>query len=159
MVQKFGNAFLQKPAHKAGTATTKIPRLPTGAKGAAHPPAERKLTFTKIIRWRLPDGQTAGAGRGRSRRHVHKLAEGAVGSRRGAGRLARDPPSHSGQPHASLHAARGRQAGPGQALRRHGHSERRAGTTIRHCHRPRPARLHALLADEVNARPAGAIRD
>jgi hypothetical protein len=58
MVQKFGNAFLQKPAHKAGTATSKIPRLPTGAKGAVHPPAERKLTFTKIIRWRLPDGQT-----------------------------------------------------------------------------------------------------
>ena len=57
MVQKFGNAFLQKPAHKAGTATSKIPRLPTGAKGPAHPPAERKLTFAKIIRWRLPDGQ------------------------------------------------------------------------------------------------------
>jgi hypothetical protein len=58
MVQKFGNAFLQKPPHKAGTATSKIPRLPTGAKGTAHPSAERKLTFTKIIRWRLPDGQT-----------------------------------------------------------------------------------------------------
>ena len=58
MVQDFGNAFLKKPAHKAGTATSKIPRLPTGAKGPAHPPAERKLTFAKIIRWRLPDGQT-----------------------------------------------------------------------------------------------------
>ena len=57
MVQDFGNAFLKKPAHKAGTATSKIPRLPTGAKGPAHPPAERKLTFAKIIRWRLPDGQ------------------------------------------------------------------------------------------------------
>jgi hypothetical protein len=58
MVQKFGNAFLRQPPHKVGTATSKIPRLPTGAKGAVHPPAERKLTFTKIIRWRLPDGQT-----------------------------------------------------------------------------------------------------
>ena len=58
MVQDFGNAFLKKPAHKAGTATSKIPRLPTGAKGPVHPPAERKLTFAKIIRWRLPDGQT-----------------------------------------------------------------------------------------------------
>lgn len=58
MVQNFGNAFLQKPPHKAGTATSKIPRIPTGAKGAVHPSAERKLTFTKIIRWRLPGGQT-----------------------------------------------------------------------------------------------------
>ena len=58
MAQNFGNAFLQKPAHKSGTATSKIPRIPTGAKGTVHPPAERKLTFAKIIRWRLPDGQT-----------------------------------------------------------------------------------------------------
>ncbi len=58
MVQNFGNAFLRQPPHKAGTATSKIPRLPSGAKGTAHPPAERKLTFTKIFRWRLPDGQT-----------------------------------------------------------------------------------------------------
>jgi hypothetical protein len=51
MAQNFGNAFLQKPSHKSGTGFSKAP---TGAK----PPAERKLTFTKIIRWRLPDGQT-----------------------------------------------------------------------------------------------------
>ena len=51
MAQNFGNAFLQKPSHRSGTGFSKAP---TGAK----PPAERKLTFTKIIRWRLPDGQT-----------------------------------------------------------------------------------------------------
>jgi len=51
MAQNFGNAFLQKPAHKSGTGFSKAP---TGAK----PPAERKLVFTKIFRWRLPDGQT-----------------------------------------------------------------------------------------------------
>lgn len=31
---------------------------PPAARGAAHPPVERKLTFTKIFRWRLPHGQT-----------------------------------------------------------------------------------------------------
>jgi hypothetical protein len=51
MVQNFGNAFLRQPPHKSGAG---IPKGPTGAK----PPAERKLTFTKIFRWRLPDGQT-----------------------------------------------------------------------------------------------------
>ena len=33
-------------------------RPPAGAKPPAHQHAERKLTFTKIFRWRLPDGQT-----------------------------------------------------------------------------------------------------
>jgi hypothetical protein len=33
-------------------------RPPAGAKPSAHKHAERKLTFTKILRWRLPDGQT-----------------------------------------------------------------------------------------------------
>jgi len=51
MVQNFGNAFLRKPSQKSGTG---FPKGPTGAK----PPAERKLTFTKIFRWRLPNGQT-----------------------------------------------------------------------------------------------------
>jgi hypothetical protein len=55
MVQNFGNAFLQKPPHKSGTVVSKIP---AGAKGPAQHPAERKLTFTKIFRWRLPEGQT-----------------------------------------------------------------------------------------------------
>ena len=55
MVQKFGNAFLHKPPHKSGTG---ILRTPAGAKPPGHHPAERKLTFTKIFRWRLPDGQT-----------------------------------------------------------------------------------------------------
>ena len=57
MVQNFGNAFLQKPPHKSGSAVLKTPAS-AGAKGPGQPPAERKLTFTKIIRWRLPDGQT-----------------------------------------------------------------------------------------------------
>ena len=51
MAQDFGNAFLRPPPHKGGAGFSKGP---TGAK----PPAERKLTFTKIFRWRLPDGQT-----------------------------------------------------------------------------------------------------
>jgi hypothetical protein len=51
MVQNFGNAFLRKPPQKGGTG---FPKGPTGAK----PPAERKLTFTKIFRWCLPEGQT-----------------------------------------------------------------------------------------------------
>jgi hypothetical protein len=55
MVQNFGNAFLHKPPHKGGAG---ISRIPTGAKGPGQHPAERKLTFTKIVRWRLPDGQT-----------------------------------------------------------------------------------------------------
>jgi hypothetical protein len=57
MVQNFGNAFLQKPPHKSGSAVLKTP-AGAGAKGPGQPPAERKLTFTKIFRWRLPDGQT-----------------------------------------------------------------------------------------------------
>jgi len=51
MVQNFGNAFLRKPPQKSGTG---LPKGPTGAK----PPTERKLTFTKIFRWRLPEGET-----------------------------------------------------------------------------------------------------
>ena len=50
MVQKFGNAFLQKAPHKGVTGFSKVP---AGAK----PPAERKPAFTKIFRWRLPEGQ------------------------------------------------------------------------------------------------------
>jgi len=56
MVQNFGNAFLQKPPHKGGGTVLKTP-AGAGARGP-QPPAERKLTFTKIFRWRLPDGQT-----------------------------------------------------------------------------------------------------
>ena len=54
MVQNFGNAFLRQPPHKGGTGNLKTP---AGAKAPGHPPAERKLTFTKIFRWRRPDGQ------------------------------------------------------------------------------------------------------
>jgi hypothetical protein len=55
MAQNFGNAFLNKPSHKSGTGGLKAP---AGAKVPAHHPMERKLTFAKIFRWRLPDGQT-----------------------------------------------------------------------------------------------------
>jgi hypothetical protein len=54
MVQNFGNAFLHKPPHKSGAFISKVP---TGAKGPVQKLAERRLTFTKIFRWRLPDGQ------------------------------------------------------------------------------------------------------
>jgi hypothetical protein len=69
MAQNFGNAFLQKPPHNAGTGFLKTPagakppghppaeRKPSGAKGPSPHPVERKLTFTKIFRWRLPDGR------------------------------------------------------------------------------------------------------
>ena len=69
---QFGNAFLKPSAPKSGGGLLKTPAgatppagfkppvgaKPPAAKGAAHPAAERKLTFTKIIRWRLPHGQT-----------------------------------------------------------------------------------------------------
>ena len=55
MAQNFGNAFLNKPQPKSGTGLLKTP---AGARPPGHPPSERKLTFTKIFRWRLPDGQT-----------------------------------------------------------------------------------------------------
>jgi hypothetical protein len=69
MAQNFGNAFLNKPQLHGGTGL-KIPagakppgyhpaeRKPAGAKAPGHPPTERKLIFTKIFRWRAPDGQT-----------------------------------------------------------------------------------------------------
>jgi hypothetical protein len=60
MAQNFGNAFLQPP-HKSGAAVLKAPAGAAPKRPAQHPaqqPAERKLTFAKIFRWRLPDGQT-----------------------------------------------------------------------------------------------------
>ena len=63
MAQNFGNAFLQPP-HKSGAAVLKTPAGAAPKRPAQHPaqqpvqqPVERKLTFTKIFRWRLPDGQ------------------------------------------------------------------------------------------------------
>src|SRR5690242_3583823 len=57
MAQDFGNAFLRKPAPKT------VPAVPE-VKSAGAPPA-RKLTtpprpqvYTRVFRWRLPDGQT-----------------------------------------------------------------------------------------------------
>ena len=58
--QQFGNAFL-KPPQKSGLGLAKTPvgaKPPAGAKPLVQPHAERKLTFTKIFRWVLPDGQT-----------------------------------------------------------------------------------------------------
>jgi len=62
-----------------------------------------------------------------------------------------------GPPHASLHAARGRPARPGQKLRRPGNSSRARRATIYPDHAARPAPVHALRADEVDRR-AGPLR-
>jgi len=57
MVQEFGNAFLKKPAPQNGPA---IPQV----KSALAPPVRKPVapprpqTYSKVFRWRLPDGQT-----------------------------------------------------------------------------------------------------
>lgn len=53
MSQQFGNFFLRQPPQTAGHGLPK----PGGAPARPHPPA-RKPVFTKIFRWRLPEGQT-----------------------------------------------------------------------------------------------------
>jgi len=57
MVQKFGNAFLNKPLSPTGNPVPEV-------KSALASPARRPLastrpqTYSKVFRWRLPDGQT-----------------------------------------------------------------------------------------------------
>ena len=64
MTKPFGNAFIRpQPPGGTGLKTPSGATPPTGAKpptpkGAAHPPVERKLVFTKVFRWRLPEGQS-----------------------------------------------------------------------------------------------------
>jgi|ERR1017187_1600254 hypothetical protein len=60
MSQNFGNAFLRKPSHKDGPIKDGpvIPKIPSGRIVPAQKPAERRQTYSKIFRWRLPEGQT-----------------------------------------------------------------------------------------------------
>ncbi|MGB8370788.1 MAG: glycogen-binding domain-containing protein [Limisphaerales bacterium] len=55
MSQKFGNAFLGKPPRKGGAV---IPEIPSGMVAPAQNPGERRQTYSKVFRWRLPEGQT-----------------------------------------------------------------------------------------------------
>ena len=55
MFQGSGNAFGGKSPHKS---TVVIPHLPNKLVAATHKPAARLQTYTKVFRWRLPDGQT-----------------------------------------------------------------------------------------------------
>jgi len=52
MFDRFGKLFGQKPSHKGGPLITE----PTPARQGAT--AERGQTFSKVFRWRLPDGRT-----------------------------------------------------------------------------------------------------
>ena len=63
MSQNFGNAFLKKPPQKVGPVMPQKsgPVMPELASGMAAPPqnpAERRQSFSKVFRWRLPDGRT-----------------------------------------------------------------------------------------------------
>jgi Glycogen recognition site of AMP-activated protein kinase len=71
MSQNFGNAFLKKPPLRTGPVLPQRsgpvlppkggPVMPEKASGLAAPaqnPAERRQAYSKVFRWRLPDGQT-----------------------------------------------------------------------------------------------------
>ena len=55
MSQNFGNAFLKKPAQKTGPV---LPKPASGLKAPVQKPAERRQIYSKVFRWRLPEGQT-----------------------------------------------------------------------------------------------------
>lgn len=55
MFQKFGNLFGGKPASKGGPL---IPEPSSSGSAPSRDSGERKQTFSKVFRWRLPDGQT-----------------------------------------------------------------------------------------------------
>jgi hypothetical protein len=55
MIQRIGSFFGRKPTHKSGPL---IPESPAAAMQPQHDNAERRQTFSKVFRWRLPDGQT-----------------------------------------------------------------------------------------------------
>jgi hypothetical protein len=156
MAQNFGNAFLQPP-HKSGAAVLKTPAGAAPKRPAQHPaqqpaqqPAERKLTFTKIFRWRLPDGQKQEpatvevVGTFTGWKKVPLIHDRVMG-----GWHATIPQIQGNRTHRYMLLADGKR---GQALRRHGRPVRRAGTRIHHCNHPRPARFHALRPDEVTVR-------
>jgi hypothetical protein len=55
MVQNFGNAFGGKPPYKGGVV---FPHVPAKLIAPARKPAARPQPYSKVFRWRLPDGQT-----------------------------------------------------------------------------------------------------
>jgi hypothetical protein len=55
MFQRIGNLFGLKPSTKGGPLT---PEARAAAMPPQHEAAERRQTFSKVFRWRLPDGQT-----------------------------------------------------------------------------------------------------
>jgi hypothetical protein len=55
MLQRIGNFFGRKPATKGSPL---MAEPPSGAAPAHQEGAERRQTFSKVFRWRLPDGQT-----------------------------------------------------------------------------------------------------
>jgi hypothetical protein len=55
MGQGFGNAFGGKPPHKSGVV---FPDVPARLVAPARKPAARPQSYSKVFRWRLPDGQT-----------------------------------------------------------------------------------------------------
>jgi hypothetical protein len=55
MFETFGNLFGRKPANKGGPL---IPEPSSAMSSQRREPSERKQTFSKVFRWRLPDGQT-----------------------------------------------------------------------------------------------------
>jgi hypothetical protein len=55
MIQSLNSIFGRKPVHKSGPTFTE----PRGAAAPTHlAPGDRKPTFSKVFRWRLPDGIT-----------------------------------------------------------------------------------------------------
>ena len=54
MSQNFGNAFLKKPLQKDGAV---IPKTPSGRVASAQNPSSPRQTYSKVFRWRLPEGQ------------------------------------------------------------------------------------------------------
>ncbi len=72
MSNDFGNAFLRKPPVNGGSFTPQkggpvlppknravLPEKNPGMVAPAQNPAERRQFYSRIFRWRLPDGQTA----------------------------------------------------------------------------------------------------
>jgi hypothetical protein len=56
MFGTLNNLFARKPPHKGGPM---MPEAPSGPPMSRREPNERKQAYSKVFRWRLPDGQTA----------------------------------------------------------------------------------------------------
>jgi hypothetical protein len=130
-----------------------VPKMPMSAGGAGQKPAGPKPTFTKVFRWRLPDGQKPEpatveiVGTFTNWQKVPLLYDRVQGAWQVMLQHTRR------QPHTSLYAAGGRKAGPRPALRRSGHSAGPVEEPYAHGHRPRPrhsglkwTRLRCILA-------------